>query len=186
MLFICIVTNIQQFIRVFTFKTKIMRKLFLMILLNAVLCALQAQSTPPKRYLKTPTGYLMVLQQGDDLFKELEKLATIENIPFASFTGFGFVNIKFGYFDFSKKEYKPKEFKNVELASMQGSMAWQNQKPSIHAHGVVGDEDFKTAAGHILSATVSTGTLEIVITAYPKQLQRKKDEKLGANVLDLE
>lgn len=161
-------------------------KIFLFLIINAVCSTIHAQNATAKRYLKTPTGYLMVLKQGDDLFKELEILANNERLPFASFTGFGFVNIKIGYFDFSKKEYKPKEFKNVELASMQGSIAWQNQKPSIHAHGVVGDEDFKTASGHILSATVSTGTLEIVVTVYPKELQRKKDEQLGANILELE
>ncbi|MEZ0611863.1 PPC domain-containing DNA-binding protein [Fibrella sp. WM1] len=147
-------------------------------------------STPtlaqPKRYTKVPAGYLMVLQQGDNVFEQLETLARQESIPSATFTGLGFVTIQFGFFDFKKKEYKPKTFTDVELTSLTGSLAWQEGKPSIHAHGVVGDAQFKAHAGHILSATVSTGSVEIMITVHPQRLERKMDEKLGANVLSLD
>jgi predicted DNA-binding protein with PD1-like motif len=98
----------------------------------------------------------------------------------------GFVNIEFGYFNFSKRKYIPKKFDNIELAALLGSIAWQNGKPSLHAHGVGAGKDFKARAGHILSAAVSTGTLEIMITVHDKKLERVKDEKLGANVLELE
>ena len=40
--------------------------------------------------MRTPAGYLMVLTEGGDLFAELEALALREDIPSASFTGFGF------------------------------------------------------------------------------------------------
>ena len=156
----------------------------ILLLLGYVLVAQQTQNEH-KKYTKTASGYLMVLQQGDDILKELEKLTKAENIPSGSFTGLGFVNIKFGFFDFTKKEYRPKDFNNVELASMQGSIAWQDGNPSLHAHGVVGDEDFKAHAGHILSAQVSTGTLEIWVTVNTERLERKKDEKLGATVLEI-
>jgi predicted DNA-binding protein with PD1-like motif len=128
----------------------------------------------------------MVLRQGDNIYQQLEKFAIKENIPSASFTGMGFVNIKFGFFDFAKKEYKPKELQKVELASMHGTIAWQKGKVSIHGHGVVGGEDFKAYAGHILDATVSTGSAEIVITVFQKKLERVMEEDLGANVLHLE
>ena len=127
----------------------------------------------------------MVLKQNDNIFEEIEKMAVREQVPSANLTGMGFVNVEFGYFNFKKKEYKPKKFDNVELASMQGSIAWQNGKPSLHIHGVTGDKHFKANAGHILSAYVSTGTLEILVIVHDKKLERKKDEVLGANVLML-
>lgn len=80
--------------------------------------AQQNLSDTARRYIKTPTGYFMVLRQDDDVLKQLEDFATQENIPAASFTGMGFVNVKFGFFNFKTKEYEPKEFKDVELASM--------------------------------------------------------------------
>lgn len=145
-----------------------------------------AQKTQPDvpRYTKVPVGYLMVLRQGDNIFEEIETMAQIENIPSANFTGMGFVNMTFGFFDFKKKEYDPKqEFKDVELASMHGTIAWQKGKVSLHAHGTVTGKDFKAFGGHILSGTVSTGSLEILVTLHDKKMERVKEEKLGANVL---
>lgn len=78
----------------------------LLILIVSIVCAkVNAQKTQPEiaRYTKVPTGYLMVLRQGDDILKEIELLAQKENIPSANFTGMGFVNMTFGFFDFKKK-----------------------------------------------------------------------------------
>jgi predicted DNA-binding protein with PD1-like motif len=165
---------------------KINTLIFLNIILIFTIMDASAQKTQPEiaRYTKVPAGYLMVLRQGDNIFDELETLAKNENIPSANFTGMGFVNMTFGFFDFDKKEYNPKkEFKDVELASMHGSIAWQKGKVSVHAHGTVTGKDFMAYGGHILSGTVSTGSLEIIVTVHDKKFERIKEEKLGANVL---
>lgn len=165
---------------------RLMTSSCLMLLLALMEFSSYAQTADTARYIKTPAGYLMVLRQGDDVFKEIEKLATAEKIPSANFTGMGFVNAKFGFFDFKTKEYKPKDFKEVELASMNGSIAWQKGQPSLHVHGVVTDASFKAFGGHLLSATVSTGSLEITVIVHDKKLERKMEEPLGANVLQLQ
>ncbi|RZJ59474.1 MAG: DNA-binding protein, partial [Flavobacterium sp.] len=122
-------------------------------------------------------------RQGDDIFKEVELLAQKENIPSANFTGMGFVNMTFGFFDFKTKKFDPKEFKDMELASMHGTIAWQKGKVSIHAHGTVTGKDFATYGGHILSGTVGTGSLEILVTVHDKKFERIHEQQLGANVL---
>jgi predicted DNA-binding protein with PD1-like motif len=142
-----------------------------------------AQDKSKKRYIKVPEGYLMVLLQGDIILKELETFAIAEKIPSANFTGMGFVTMTFGYYDFKKKKFNPKEFKNVELASMNGTIAWQKEEPSIHAHGVVTDENFNAFGGHILEGTVETGSLEVMILVHHQTLERKHEEYIGANVL---
>jgi predicted DNA-binding protein with PD1-like motif len=138
-----------------------------------------------KSYSKVPNGYLMVLKQHQNLFDEIERLAIDEKIPSANFTGMGFVNITFGYFNSNTKQYQPGEYADVELASLHGSIAWKDGKPSVHAHGVVGDQKFEAHAGHILKATVSTGSLEVMVTVHDKQFERRRDERLGADVLDV-
>jgi predicted DNA-binding protein with PD1-like motif len=161
-------------------------QLLSMAILIAFSSTARAQSTDTtKRYIKVPAGYLMVLRQGDDVFAQIEKMANAENIPAATFTGMGFVNAKFGFFDFKTKEYAPKEFKDMELASMSGSVAWQDGKASLHIHGVVTGKDFKAYGGHLLGATVGTGSLEVMVTLHDRQLKRIKEEPLGANVLQL-
>lgn len=160
------------------------------LLLLAMICMagkLFAQHPPQKRYIKTPTGYLLVLKPEDDLFKRLEELALNEHIQAAGFTGLGFVNIRLGFFNFKTKKYRPKQFNNMELASMTGTIAWDSSgNVSIHAHGVIGGKNFKARGGHILWAEVSTGTLEITVTVFDRQLRRLKDEKTGANAIMLE
>ncbi len=139
----------------------------------------------PLSYVKTPTGYLMVLRQGENVLRKLEEFAAKENPPSASFTGMGFVSVKFGFYNFKNKKFEPREFKAVELASLNGSVAWQDGKPSIHAHGVVAGKDFKAYGGHILDMEVGTGSAEITILVHDKKLERKIDETIGANVLQL-
>jgi predicted DNA-binding protein with PD1-like motif len=136
-----------------------------------------------KRYTRVDAGYLMVLQQGDNIMDELEKFSMVEHIPSANFTGMGFVNITFGFYNVQTKGYKPKTFEGVELASMHGTIANTKGKPSIHAHGVIGDNNFQARAGHILQAMVSTGSVEIFLIVHDKPFERELDEKTGAEML---
>lgn len=164
-----------------------------LILVAATLALLRtapaaAQATPSPNtpeYIKVPTGYLVVLRQGASVLERLKALARQEQLPSASFSAIGFVDITFGFFNFKTKQYTPRTFKNVELASMNGSIAWQGNEVSIHAHGVATDETFRASGGHILEAIVSTGSVEILVTAHDKLLQRHMENPPGANVLQL-
>ena len=138
------------------------------------------------RYTKVNAGYLMVLRQNDNLLDQLEQFARDEKIPSANFTGMGFVDITFGFFDFKTKRYDPRDFKSVELVSMHGTIAWKKDTASIHAHGVVADKTFQAFGGHILNAVVGTGSVEILITVHDKMFERMKDESVGADVLNLD
>ena len=142
--------------------------------------------TDHKRYIPTPNGYLMVLRQGDDVFARLEALMRDEKIPAATIAGFGFLRTAtLGYFDFETKEYRPKTFNDLELTNLTGTLAWKEGKPAIHAHGVAGDESFRTFGGHVLSLEVGRGSLEISVVVIPTRLERAVDAEIGANVLQL-
>ncbi|KFE99661.1 hypothetical protein IX39_03075 [Chryseobacterium formosense] len=138
------------------------------------------------RYIKTQTGYLMVLRQDDDVIAKIEDLAKTENIPSANFTGIGFASdVTFGFYDFNAKKFNPKTFKKVEMGSLTGSIAWNEKGPSIHVHGVATDDKFNAYGGHILSLHVGTGSMEIYINVNDKKLERKVEQPLNANVLQL-
>lgn len=141
--------------------------------------------TSSEKYIKVPAGYLMVLRKGDDVLAQIEEMTIKEKIPSANFSGMGFVDAEFGFFNFETKKYEPKEFKDVELAGMTGSIAWQNDTVSLHTHGIVTDKNFNAFGGHMLSATVGTGSVEILITVHDKTLERTMEQPLGANVLNL-
>ncbi|MDB5530402.1 MAG: DNA-binding protein [Devosia sp.] len=139
-----------------------------------------------KRYIATPTGFLMVLRQGDDVFVWLESLMRDEAIPSATIVGFGFVHkATFGFFDFDKKQYSPKTMEDLELTNFTGTLAWKGGTPAIHAHGVAGDDSFRTFGGHLLALEVGRGSVEISVTVHPTRLERIVDPTIGANVLQL-
>jgi len=138
------------------------------------------------KWMRTPAGYLMVLTEGDDLFAELEALALREDLPSASFTGFGFAGkVTFGFFDFAKRDYDPATFENREMTGINGTLAWKDGKPSIHAHGVGGGPDFKVTGGHLLALTVGRGSLEVTIAVHDTRLERREEPSIGANILRL-
>jgi uncharacterized protein len=138
------------------------------------------------KYLRTATGYLMVLTQGDDLFAELERFAVEEHLTSASLTAFGFAgSVTFGFFDFAKRDYDPATFTDREMTGIDGTLAWKDGKPSLHAHGVGGGKDLTVVGGHLLALTVGKGSLEVTLTVHPQRLERKEDPGIGANVLRL-
>ncbi|UPG88190.1 DNA-binding protein [Luteibacter aegosomaticola] len=146
--------------------------------------------TSPSRFVPTPTGYLMVLTEGDDVLGNLERLARDCDIGAATFTGFGFVRtVTFGFFDFSARQYKPATFEACELASMTGTIAWKDDAPSIHAHGVACDAAFASHGGHLLALEVGTGSVEIAVVVAghgDRRLVRTVDPSIGANILRLD
>jgi predicted DNA-binding protein with PD1-like motif len=138
------------------------------------------------KYVKTPTGFLMVLRNGDNVVEHLERLAVEEKIPTASFMGIGFMReATFGFYDFSRKAFDPKTFRNVEVASLTGTVAWKGDKPSVHAHGLVTDGSFGASGGHLLNLVVGTGSCEITVIVHPERFERFVDPAIGANVLGL-
>ncbi len=158
------------------------------ILLFTILAtnAFQAQQKDICRYTKTPAGYLMVFRQGDDVIAGIENLTKKENIPSASFTGIGFASdVTFGFYDFKAKKFNPKTFTKVEMGSLTGSVAWNEKGPSIHIHGVATDDQFNAFGGHILSLHVGTGSMEVYVTVNDAKLERKIEQPLNANVLQL-
>lgn len=170
-----------------------MLKYFVLLAASAVFHCLPAQAgeAPEPRadlaskYMRTPTGFLMVLRRGDDVLAYLEQLARKERIPSASLSGMGFVHATFGFWDDQQKKFQPREFRSVEVANLTGTIAWEGDAPAIHAHAVVAGRDFQAHGGHVLAMQVDTGSFEITVTVHDQRLQRAKDKALDAKVLVL-
>jgi uncharacterized protein len=140
----------------------------------------------PSRYIAVRNGFLMVLRQGDDVFARLEALMRDEQIASASIWGFGFVGTaRFGFFDFARGDYDPKEFADLEITGLTGTLAWKDAKPAIHAHATGAGRDFQAVGGHVLALVVGRGSFELTVNVYDQRLERRFDEGIGANVLQL-
>ena len=94
----------------------------------------------------------------------------------AHFTGIGaFRRLTLGYFDPERLDYRRSPIEEqVEVLSLVGNIAIDEEKPKVHAHVVVGKSDGTARGGHILEATVWP-TLELVVEESPGYLHRRTD-----------
>ncbi|KFL30031.1 DNA-binding protein [Devosia riboflavina] len=126
----------------------------------------------------------MVLRQGDDVLARLEALMLEKDIPSASIQGMGFAGlVRFGFFDFERSDFQPRDFADMEITGLVGTLAWKKGKPAIHAHATASGRDFQAFGGHLLALTVGRGSFEVTITVHDRRLQRQHDESIGANIL---
>lgn len=76
------------------------------------------------RSIATPSSYFMVLRQGGDVLARLEDLMRARGVRSASIVGFGLVaKARFGFFDFDKGDYDPREFEELEITGLTGTLA---------------------------------------------------------------
>jgi predicted DNA-binding protein with PD1-like motif len=124
--------------------------------------------------------FVLVFDSGDEAMDGLGQFAREQDLSAAGFTGIGaFSDVVLGYFDWELKDYQPIPIDaQVEVVSLIGDVALQNDEPAIHAHVVVADSSGAASGGHLLRGHVRP-TLEIVLTESPTHLQKRYDKATG-------
>jgi len=134
-----------------------------------------------------PTIYVLIFDKGDEFLADLQRFAKEAGLTASHFTAIGaFCDVTLGYFDRERKDYTKNHInEQVEVLSLVGDIALQEQEPKVHAHVVVGKADSTAHGGHVLEAHVWP-TLEVVITESPAHLRRKHDPETGLALIDLD
>jgi uncharacterized protein len=136
---------------------------------------------------RTETGFILILDVGDEVIASLKKLAAAERIGTGSLTGVGAVrDVVLGYLDLDQKQYLKREFDSasMELVALTGNLALLDGEPVAHCHAVVGDREMRVFGGHLFEATVSV-TVEIFVRVYAGEIARRFDDASGANLIVL-
>jgi len=132
-------------------------------------------------------SFALIFDSGDEVMRELTAFATEHNVTAAHFTAIGaFSDATLGFFDRERKDYQKIPIdEQVEVLSLMGDIALEDDAPKVHAHVVVGKADGTAHGGHILEAHVWP-TLEVVLTESPRYLRREYDPATGLALIDLE
>jgi predicted DNA-binding protein with PD1-like motif len=136
---------------------------------------------------RTETGFLAVLDVGDEIVSSLKRIAVSERIGLASIQGIGAVReAVLGYLDLDQKQYLKRQFgsESMELVSLLGNMARLDGEPVVHCHVVLGDREMRTFGGHLFEATTSV-TVEIFMRVFEGAASRQFDPASGANLLTI-
>jgi len=134
---------------------------------------------------RTETGFLVVLDVGDEIVNSLKTLAASERIGLASLSGIGAVrNAVVGYLDLTQKQYLKREFgpESMELLSLLGNLTVLDGEPVVHCHVVLADREMKTFGGHLFEATTSV-TVEMFVRVFEGEVPRQFDPASGANLM---
>jgi uncharacterized protein len=131
--------------------------------------------------------FVMILDPGEEAFRAISDFAAKEGFSAASLTALGaFSQATVGWFDLAAKTYcKIPVAQQCEVLSAVGDIAIDdNDKPSLHAHVVLGLSDGTTRGGHLLEGLVRP-TLEVTLVETPAHLRRKKHPELGIALIDV-
>lgn len=128
---------------------------------------------------ETPKTYALIFETDDELAEGLKSFATQQNLGAASFKAIGALSsVELGWLDWDDKKYHPSVtlHEQLELLSLIGDIALQDDKPVVHAHAVVGKKDGTAHGGHLLKAHVRP-TCEV--TESPAHLEKRIDPESG-------
>ena len=131
--------------------------------------------------------FVLVMDSGDEVVSTLTEFAKRQGLAASHFTGIGaLTDVTLGFFDVNEKDYRRIALtEQVEVLSLIGDIALDQNEPRIHAHIVVGRVDGTAHGGHLLEAHVRP-TLEIVLIETPALLRRTYDAASGLALINLE
>lgn len=129
--------------------------------------------------------YAVIFGKGDEVLAGLTEFAEEYHLGASRITGIGAIShATLGWLDRDRKMYRAIPIDGQsEVLSMLGDIALYNGKPVIHAHFVVGYPDGTAHGGHLIEAYVWP-TLEVIVTEYPKSMQKKPDPESGMALID--
>jgi uncharacterized protein len=130
-------------------------------------------------------SYLLVFHTGQEVMKGLHAFAKKHDLMAGHVTGIGALSgAVIGYFDPEKNAYlRRPESEQVELLSLTGNLALNDNEPFFHVHVALGLRDGSARGGHLFEATVRP-TVELVLTTSPRPVRRKIDRETGLPLLD--
>jgi predicted DNA-binding protein with PD1-like motif len=124
--------------------------------------------------------HVLVLHAGDDALPAITEFAVRNHIEGGTLSAIGaFENATIAYWNWDTKEYEHIEVaEQVEVLSLDGSVARAGDDPKLHVHVILGRRDGSTIGGHLIRATVRP-TLEVFLVDLGMRLTRTRDKATG-------
>lgn len=134
-------------------------------------------------YTETAEGIVVLLEPGESVLYQLDRLRDEADISGGFFTGIGAVDrATLGHYDTDTQEYTEETVEGqFEVTAFSGNIG----PDKIHAHIQLAKRDFSTIGGHCSGARVS-GTFELLIVPSGTTLEHVPDDRTGLDVFDLE
>ena len=120
------------------------------------------------------------LVKGEEIATSLYEIINKYNIISGWINGIGAIcKVELGFYNLKDKNYNRKKIDgNYELTSLMGNISSKENKPFLHLHINMSDENFNAFGGHLFSAVILVGG-EFIIRLTENNIQRKFDKSIG-------
>ncbi|MDB5185581.1 MAG: protein of unknown function superfamily protein [Candidatus Saccharibacteria bacterium] len=132
-------------------------------------------------------NWIVRLSKGELLMESLDSFIKEHNIAGGWVNGLGAaVWAELGFYDLHAQQYNFKKLDQLlEITSLQGNIAWVDNKPFVHLHGTFSNAEMQGLGGHVKELEVG-GTCEIYIHTWEGEpIARVLDAETGLPLLDL-
>ena len=127
------------------------------------------------------TIFMGRLACGSDLLRELNDLCACRNVTLGRIEAIGAVQkANIGFYDQTRREYRflSLDFP-MEITHLTGNISLKEEKPFVHAHATLVDENGNVYGGHLAGGTV-VFACEFVLEAFEgPRFERKRDDETG-------
>lgn len=127
------------------------------------------------------------LDRGEEVITSISDICRKENITAGKISGIGAANrTTIGIFDPEKQKYSSTTYEgDYEISNITGTVSVMKEEPYLHLHITIGNPvSGQCHAGH-LSESVISATSEIFIEINDGILNRRFDDTIGLNILDI-
>ena len=133
---------------------------------------------------KVENGYLLRIDKGEEIMAKITDFIISENIQAGVISGIGaLTKAELGYFNRDRQEYQKQRFDKIyELLSLAGNISYIDGKPMVHAHCILGQNDYGLIGGHLFSGEVAV-TAEVFIRNFQERINRAMNPELKLNLL---
>ncbi len=133
------------------------------------------------------TKYLLRLERGEEVVATLTAFCEKHVIKNAWLTGLGSIdNPTLAHYKVDNKKYSEKKIDGIfEVTNFTGNIALFENKPLLHPHITLGDENMNAYSGHLVHGTVSA-TMEVMLKVLPTVFTKSMNEEIGLKLFDLE
>ena len=138
------------------------------------------------QYKRFGSTVIARVDKGEEILGQLREVCLRENIKLASVSAIGAVDrFTVGVFLPDKREYVSNDFAgDYEIASLSGTVTTMDGEYYAHIHMCADNRRGMACGGHLNRARVSA-TCELVINVLDGEVNRRFDEAVGLNLLEL-
>lgn len=138
------------------------------------------------QHKKIKDTYFIRLERKEKIIESLKEFCAKNNVKCGYFFGIGALEeVELAHYIVNNKKYTSKILKQpLEIVNMSGNIAEMNNEVYLHCHITLSDEKMRAIAGHLKEGTISA-TCEIVLIGSKSRIDRKYDETIGLNLMEL-